>query len=149
MSLGIYSVNLDFKNCNKSSTMIKHTLKDEVISISIDNRDFSYRIPIKKIANAIDWRIGEKGTKGIVVKNVSTWTLQLFTKKTTEDKYIKQFISIVQKHSLNNTINWEETRLAVNIQNEYNWLIKTNSKAEEKINESDIILNLKKKYKIN
>ena len=28
-------------------------------------------------------------------------------------------------------------------------LIKTNSKAEEKINESDIILNLKKKYKIN
>ena len=73
----------------------------------------------------------------------------LFTKKTTEDKYIKQFISIVQKHSLNNTINWEETRLAVNIQNEYNWLIKTNSKAEEKINESDIILNLKKKYKIN
>jgi len=55
----------------------------------------------------------------------------------------------VQKHCADNTINWDETLLAVNIQNEYNWLIKTNSKAEEKINESDIILNLKKKYKIN
>ena len=110
--------------------------------------DFSYRIPIKKIGNTIDWRIGEKGTKGIVIKNVSTWTLHLFTKKTTEYKYIKQFRSIVQEHCSNSTINWEDTLLAVNIQNEYNWLITTNNTAKKKINEDEIISILKKKYKL-
>lgn len=128
--------------------MIKHSLKDNLISISINKTDFSYRIPIKKIGNTIDWKIGGKGTKGIVIKNVSTWTLQLFTKKTTEDKHIKQFKNIVQEHCPSNTINWEDTLLAVNIQNEYNWLITTNNIAEKKISEDDIISNLKKKYKL-
>ena len=129
--------------------MIKQVLKDDLLYISIDKTDFSYRIPIKKIGTTIDWRIGAKGSKVILIKDVSKWTLQLFTKETTEYKYIKQFKGIVQKHCSDNTINWDETLLAVNIQNEYNWLIKTNNKAEEKINESEIILNLKKKYKIN
>ena len=128
--------------------MIKHSLKDKLIFISIDNRDFSYRIPITKIGNTTDWSIGEKGTKGIVIKNVSRWTLHLFTKKTTEDKYIKQFKSIVQEHSSNSNINWEETLMAVNIQNEYNWLITTNATAEKKIDEDEIISILKKKYKL-
>ena len=128
--------------------MIKHTLKDDVVFISIDKIDFSYRIPVKKIGNSIDWRIGEKGTTGLVIKNVSTWTLQLFTKKTTEDKYIKQFIGIVQEHSPKCTINWEDTRMAVNIQNEYNWLATANKTAQEKLSEEEIILNLKKKYKL-
>ena len=128
--------------------MIKHSLKDNVIYISIDKIDFSYRIPIKKIGNTSDWRIGEKGTAGIVIKNVSTWTLQLFTKKTTEDKYIKQFKSIVQEHSPKSSINWEDTLMAVNIQNEYNWLITTIKTAEEKIGEDEIISTLKKKYKL-
>ena len=65
--------------------MIKHALKDNLVSISIAKTDFSYRIPIKKIGNTIDWKIGEKGTEGIVIKSVSTWTLQLFTKNITED----------------------------------------------------------------
>jgi hypothetical protein len=129
--------------------MIKQVLKDDLLYISIDKTDFSYRIPIKKIGTTIDWRIGAKGSKVILIKDVSKWTLQLFTKETTEYKYIKQFKGIVQKHCSDNTINWDETLLAVNIQNEYNWLIKMNNKAEEKINESEIILNLKKKYKIN
>ena len=128
--------------------MIKHSLKDDVVFISIDKIDFSYRIPVKKIGNLIDWKIGEKGTPGIVIKNVSTWTLQLFTKKTTEDKYIKQFKSIVQEHSPNNTINWDDTFTAVKLQNEYNWLATTNKAADEKISEEEIILNLKKKYKL-
>lgn len=128
--------------------MIRHSLKDDLIHISINKTDFSYRIPIKKIGNTVDWRIGKKGTKGIVIKDVSTWTLRLFTKKTTEDKYIKQFISIVQEHCPDSTINWEETRLAVNIQNEYNWLTTTNNAAEKKISEDEIISNLKKKYKL-
>ena len=128
--------------------MIKHSLKENIVYISIDKLDFSYRIPTKKIGNMIDWNVGTKGANAIVIKDVSIWTLQLFTKKTTEDKYIKQFISIVQKHSLNNTINWEETRLAVNIQNEYNWLITTNNTAKKKISEDEIISNLKKKYKL-
>jgi hypothetical protein len=103
--------------------MIKHSIKDNLIYISISKKDFSYRIPIKKIGNVIDWKIGENGTKGIVIKNVSTWTLRLFTKKITEAKYIQQFKNLVQEHAANNNINWEDTLLAVNIQNEFNWLI--------------------------
>ena len=124
--------------------MIKHSLKDNLIYLSLAKVDFSYRIPIEKIGNTIDWRVGEKGTEGIVIKSVSKWTLQLFTKKITEYKYIKQFQSIVQEHCPNSAINWEETLLAVNIQNDYNWLITT----KEKINEQEIISTLKKKYKL-
>ena len=128
--------------------MIKQSVKDEVISISIDKKDFSYRIPVKKIGNTIDWRIGSKETEAIVIKNVSTWTIQLFTKKTTEDKYIKQFVKIVQEHSPQNSINWEETLKAVNIQNEYNWLTTTNKTADTKMTSEEIILSLRKKYKL-
>ena len=124
--------------------MIKHALKDNLVSISIAKTDFSYRIPIKKIGNTIDWKIGEKGTEGIVIKSVSTWTLQLFTKNITEDKYIKQFKSIVQEHCPTSTVNWEDTLLAVNIQNDYNWL----TTAKKKINEKEVISKLKKKYKL-
>jgi hypothetical protein len=128
--------------------MIKHALKDDLISLSINKTDFSYRIPIKKIANTSDWKIGAKETKGIIMKNVSTWMLQLFTKKMTADKHIKQFKSIVQEYVPTNTINWEDTLMAVNIQNEYNWLITTNATAEEKNSEDEIIAILKKKYKL-
>jgi hypothetical protein len=80
------------------------------------------------------------------VKNVSTWTLHLFTKETTEDKYIKEFKSIVQEYAPSNTINWEETQLALNLQNEYNLMIKTNATVEKKMNEDEIVSILKKKY---
>ena len=128
--------------------MIKHSIKDNLIYISISKKDFSYRIPIKKIGNVIDWRIGENGTKGIVIKNVSTWTLRLFTKKITEEKYIQQFKNLVQEHASNNNINWEDTLLAVNIQNEFNWLITNNNLSKKKGEENDIISNLIKKYKL-
>lgn len=128
--------------------MIKHSIKDNVIYVAIANMDFSYRIPVSKIGNTIDWRIGGKGGKGIVIKDVSAWTLQLFTNKITEYKYIKQFKSIVQKHCPDCSINWEETLLAVNIQNEYNWLITTNSATGEKLSESKVISFLKTKYKV-
>ena len=123
--------------------MIKHSLKDNLIYISIANVDFSYRIPILKLGDTINWRIGAKGADGIVMNNVSSWTLQLFTKKITDFKYIKQFKSIVEEHCPDSTINWEETLLAVNIQNEYNWLNTT-----KKLEEHEIILGLKKKYKL-
>ena len=129
--------------------MIKKSLKDNIIYLSIENLDFSYRIPRKKIGNTIDWRIGEKGTKGIIINNTSAWTLHLFTKETTEEKYLKQFKNIVEEYSSNNSINWEETLLAVRIQNEYNGLIKTNSTADKKMNEDEIISILKKKYHLN
>lgn len=128
--------------------MIKHSIKDNLIYISISKKDFSYRIPIKKIGNVIDWRIGKNGTKGIVIKNVSTWTLRLFTKKITEEKYIQQFKNLVQEHASNNNINWEDTLLAVNIQNEFNWLITNNNLFKKKGEENDIISNLIKKYKL-
>ena len=125
--------------------MINHSLKDKLVSVSIDNIDFSYRIPVKKIGNTVHWRIGEKGTEGIVIKNVSTWTLQLFTKNVTEEKYIKQFKSIVQEYAPNNSIDWKETLLAVNIQNEYNLAIIANAAAKEKMNDNEILSILEKK----
>ena len=124
--------------------MIKNKLTDKQVHLSIDNMDFSYRIPVKKIGNTVDWRVGEKGTDGIVLKQVSTWALQLFTKKITEEKYVTYFKNIVQEHAPNNTINWDLTIDAVNIQNEYNQLIA----AENKTSEEDIIASLKKKYKL-
>jgi hypothetical protein len=128
--------------------MIKQSLKDNLVYLSIEKLDFSYRIPTKKIGNTSDWRIGEKGTEGIVIKSVSTWTLQLFTKETTEGKYINQFKTIVQEYAPNNTINWNATVLAVYIQNEYNVLTKTNAAAEKKVSEEEIISTLKKKHKL-
>ena len=128
--------------------MIKQVLKDNLISISIAKKDFSYRIPIEKIGNTVDWKIGQKGTEGIVIKQVSSWALQLFTKNTTEEKYIQQFKSIVQEYSPDNNIDWEDTFLAITIQNKYNWLMDSNASADKKIEAHDIIADLKKKYKL-
>ena len=129
--------------------MIKHSIKDDLLYISIAKTDFSYRIPVSKIGNTIDWKIGEKGTDGIITKTVSKWMLQLFTKAITDDKYIKQFKSIIEELDPKNSINWPDTLSAVNIQNEYNWMVKTNSTAKEKISEEEIISTLKKKYTLN
>jgi hypothetical protein len=110
--------------------------------------DFSYRIPIEKIGKTISWKIGEKGTEGIVMKNVSTWTLQLFTKNATDDKYVQQFKSIVQEHAPKNSIDWKETQLAVTIQNEYNSRVAVNTKASKKLEDSEILSILEKKYNL-
>lgn len=128
--------------------MVKHSLKDNSLHVSIENMNFSYRIPLKKLGNRIDWRIGEKGTTGIVIKDVSTWTLQLFTKEVTDEKYIKQFKSIVQEQAPNNAINWDETLLAVAAQNEYNKLVASNNSAEEKMTDYDMLSILEKKFNI-
>ena len=128
--------------------MIKHSLKDNLVYVSIENVDFSFRIPLKKIGNTTHWRIGEKGTEGIVIQNVSTWTLQLFTKKITDEKYVLQFKSIVQEYSPNNSVNWEETLLAVKAQNEYNWLLATNNTTKEKLTEEEILSSIESKFKI-
>ncbi len=128
--------------------MIKQSLKDNQIHLSIDNMDFSYRIPLKKIGNTVDWKIGKKGNEGIVMKHVSTWALRLFTKNVLDEKLIKQFEHIVQAHAPGNTIDWEETFTAIDVQNEYNSLIKSNSAAENKLSEEEIILTLNSKYKL-
>jgi hypothetical protein len=128
--------------------MIKHTIKDDLISLTIAKTDFSYRIPLKKIGNICDWKIGEKGAEGIVMKSVSTWALQLFTKKITEEKYVKQFKSIVEECSPKNSIDWDATLLAVTVQNQYNWFVTINNTAEDKLSEKKLISNLKTKYKL-
>ena len=128
--------------------MIKHSLKDDQIHLSIDNKDFSYRIPVKKIGDTIHWKIGNKETEGIVMNNVSKWALQLFTKNVTENKYVEQFKSIVQENAPTNSINWEETLLAVKIQNEYNYLAKTNATAKEKMNEGELLSMVEKKFNL-
>jgi hypothetical protein len=77
------------------------------------------------------------------MKNDSKWTLKLFSNKATDDKYLEQFKSIVQEYAPGNSIDWNETILAVNVQHEYNRL-----KAEGKMEETEIILNLEEKYKL-
>lgn len=128
--------------------MIKHSIKDDTLLISINKKDFSYRIPVKKIGNSTDWIVGDQSKKGIVIKNVSSWTLQLFTKKVTEEKYIKQFVSIIQELSTDNSINWESTLFAVEVQNKYNWMVSSNKASVEKLSEEEIISKLIEKYQI-
>ncbi|MEN8929360.1 MAG: hypothetical protein ABF242_01125 [Flavobacteriales bacterium] len=128
--------------------MIKQSIKDDIIFLSIANRDFSYRIPLAKIGAAIDWKIGQKGGEEIVIENVSKWTIQLFTKATAEQKHVKQFVEIVQEHSPNNNIDWKNTKTAVNAQNQYNWLVETNKTAKKKQTSEEIIESLKKKFNL-
>ncbi len=123
--------------------MIKHSIKDELLHISIENMDFSYRIPLQKLGKLIKWKIGKDGKEGIVMKNVSNWMLKLFSNKVTDDKHLEQFKSIVQEYAPGNSIDWNETMLAVKVQREYNSL-----KAEGEMEEMDIILKLEKKYKL-
>ena len=129
--------------------MINQSLKDNQIHLSIDNMDFSYRIPVKKIGNSIDWIIGEKGSENIVMKHVSAWMLKLFTSNVTDEKFVKQFEEIVKAHVPDNTIDWEETFDAVNVQNEYNSMKKVNAKNEGQLTEEEIISALNTKYKLN
>lgn len=126
--------------------MINHSLKDNILSISIPNKDFSYRISLKKLGNKIDWIIGEKDTDTIVIKGVSTWMLQLFTKVITDDQYIQQFKGLVQEHAPKNSINWEDTMIALKVQNEYNLLSKTNNTAKNLNVSNEIIAALTEKY---
>ncbi|MNV16653.1 hypothetical protein D3C71_1074220 [compost metagenome] len=123
--------------------MINDTINENILSISIANKDFSYRISLKKLGNRIDWKIGGKDSENIIIKDVSTWALQLFTKTITDPQYVKQFKSIVQEYCPNNAIHWEDTFLAVKIQNEYNTLSKANDSSS---NQNEIIARLLDKY---
>jgi hypothetical protein len=123
--------------------MIKHSIKGELLHVSIENMDFSYRIPLQKLGKLIKWRIGKDGTEGIVMKNVSNWMLKLFSNKETDDKHLEQFKNIIQEYAPENSIDWNESILAVNVQHEYNRL-----KVEGKMEEMEIILNLEEKYKL-
>ena len=128
--------------------MIKQSLKDQILHINITNLDFSYRIPTSKLGDVINWRIGENKLKGIVIDSVSKWAIQLFTNKVTELKYVRQFQNIVLQHSPECAVNWENTFLAVSIQNDYNWQKSSSNTAKIKISEDEIIANLKQKYKL-
>ncbi len=75
------------------------------------------------------------------MKNVSKWTLQLFTKTKMDDKYLEQFKNIVQEYVPGNSIDWNETFLAVYVQHEYNRL-KTTGELEE----DEILSALEEKY---
>lgn len=128
--------------------MIKQSLKDQILHINIANLDFSFRIPISKLGVFINWRIGENKSKGIVIDSVSKWAIQLFTNKVTEPKYVRQFQNIVLQHSPICAVNWENTFLAVNIQNDYNWQKSSSNTAKIKVSEDEIIAKLKQKYKL-
>ena len=124
--------------------MIKHELKNDQLHISIENKDFSYRIPQNKLEDLIDWKIGKDKSNLIVIKNVSKWTTKLFTKSITTMEDVKQFKGIVQIYCPDNTINWVETEKAINIQSHYSNLVLDLKK--ENPSEEAIIAKLKKKY---
>lgn len=123
--------------------MIKHSITNDLLHVSIDNMDFSYRIPVKKLGKTMKWTIGKNGDEGIEMKNVSKWALQIFTKKPLDEKYLDQFQKIIQEIAVGNSIDWKETKLAVNVQQDYAQL-KSNSKMSEK----EIISILEEKYKL-
>jgi hypothetical protein len=124
--------------------MIKHELKNDQLHISIENKDFSYRIPKNKLEDLIDWKIGKDKSNLIVIKNVSKWTTKLFTKSITTMEDVKQFKGIVQIYCPDNTIDWVETEKAINIQSHYSNLVIDLKK--ESPSEEAIIAKLKKKY---
>jgi len=126
--------------------MIEQELKDDQLHIFIKNKDFSYRIPLKKIEDLIDWKIGKNKFNTIQIKNVSKWALKIFTNNITTIENIKQFKGIMQQHCPNNTINWTETEKALNIQSHYSNLVSNSDK--NKLSETEIIAKLKKKYKL-
>ncbi len=126
--------------------MIKHSINEDLLHISIDNRDFSYRIPVKKLGKLISWCVGDSKEEGIVIPNVSSWTLKLFTKSNEDEKYVQQFKDLIQEHAPNNSIDWKATLLAVTIQNEYNRLMITNAAFDQKTKNQEVIAQLEEKY---
>jgi hypothetical protein len=128
--------------------MIKHSIKENIIHVSIEKTDFSYRIPIEKLGRPIKWTIGAKGTEGIVMKNVSSWTLQLFTKNVTDEKLVLQFKDLVQEHAPKNSVDWKETLEAVKVQNEYNRLKLSANAGEKKMTEEELIAHLEEKFSL-
>jgi len=126
--------------------MIKHELKDDQLHISIENKDFSYRIPLSKLESLIDWKVGRDKSNVLIIKNVSKWTLKLFTRNITTMNDVREFKGIVQQYCPDNTIDWAETEKAVNVQSHYANLVLDLKK--ENLSEVQIIANLKKKYKL-
>jgi hypothetical protein len=126
--------------------MIKHELKNDQLHISIENKDFSYRIPLAKIEDLINWKVGKNPSNSIIIKNVSKWTLKLFTNNFTTIEHVKQFKGIVKQYAPENTIDWIDTEKAVNIQSHYSNL--TLDLKKENPSEEAIIAKLKKKYQI-
>ncbi|MBU2020567.1 MAG: hypothetical protein KJ941_13045 [Bacteroidetes bacterium] len=122
--------------------MIKHSKVEELIHVSIENTDFSYRIPLQKLGKTIKWVIGKNETEGIALRNVSIWTLKLFTKNVTDLKYVEEFQEIMQHYVPKNSIDWNETLLALEVQNEYNKL------KHSEMEESELISILENKFKI-
>ena len=126
--------------------MIKHELKNDQLHISIENKDFSYRIPLNKLEDLIDWKVGKEDSNRIIINKVSKWALKLFTNNFTTFDHVKQFKGIVQQYCPENTIDWIETEKAINIQSHYSNLVLDLKK--ENPSESKIISDLKKKYKL-
>lgn len=123
--------------------MIKHSITNELLHVSIDNLDFSYRIPLQKLGKTMKWTIGKNSDEGIEMKNVSKWALQIFTKKSLDDTILDQFQKIIQEIAVGNSIDWKETKLAVNVQQDY-----TQLKSNSKMSENEIISILEEKYKL-
>ena len=128
--------------------MIKHELKDNLLYVSIANMDFSYRIPVKKLGKTMSWKIGEKELGNIVIEGVSAWTVQLFSKSTATDNYIKQFKGLIHEHCPENEINWEDTLMAIKIQHEYDLLSKTKNAGKNDNTQNEILSFLADKYKL-
>jgi hypothetical protein len=128
--------------------MIKHELKDDLIYLSIDKKDFSHRIPVEKIGKAIQWTIGKNKPEGIIIRNVSKYTLRLFTQNVTDSNYVEQFQNIVHQYAPKNNIDWKATLLALKIQNEYHSRIAVLKATKDEMTEDQLIAILEAKYNL-
>jgi len=126
--------------------MIQHHCTEALVHLSIDKKDFAHRIPVQKIGKAIQWNIGPKGPDGIIIRNVSRWTLRLFTQQFTDESYLDEFKAIVHEYAPKNNIDWKATTLAVQIQNEYTSRMEQQLWAQEKMSEGEIVSFLEAKY---
>lgn len=79
----------------KKVKMIKHALKDNQLHISIEGKDFSYRIPLNKIEDSINWKVGNDKSNVITINNVSKWTMKFFTNNFTIINHVRSFKGIV------------------------------------------------------
>ncbi len=129
--------------------MIKHALKEGIVHLSIDKKDFSHRIPVEKLGKAIQWNIGEEGSELISIKNVSKWMLRLMTQKITDEQSILHFKSIVQHYCPISNIDWKATLMAINIQNEFNSRMAAQKSSPYPLSQDEIIFLLEEKYELN
>ncbi|MHA7109916.1 hypothetical protein ACRTDU_07300 [Sunxiuqinia elliptica] len=138
--------------------MIRHEIKNEYLKVYLRENSSPYSIPLCELGQTTDWRVAVIDDEKIIAKNISKWTLHLFTDKNLTIEFAREFQRIVKKNCPTNTINWEETEKAIIIYDEYRRLsanvkeekigVFSSLKNYDKNAYKEIIKKLKKKYNL-